>query len=401
MPALGADMDSGTVVEWRVGPGDVVHRGDIVAVVDTEKSDIEVEVFEDGVVDALLVGPGEEVPVGTPLARLRTTAEGSGPAPSPPPAPAPVAEAPVAPAPVGAARAQVATETPTAPPTHPTPSGRARVSPRARRRAAEEGMDLAAVTGTGPGGAVVSDDLEPLPPGSGSSAPPRPAPSDPAARRAALHRATGALVARSAREIPHYRLATTVDLRAATRWLEAANAARPVTDRLVPAAVLLRATALAARQVTGINGTYDGAYHPAGEVHLGVAVALRGGGLVAPVIHDAAALGVADLMAALRDLVARSRAGTLRSSEVAGATLTVTNLGDRGADEVHGLIHPPQVALVGFGRVRERPWAEDGMVGVRPTVRATLAADHRVTDGHDGSRFLDALDRLLQHPEDL
>jgi pyruvate dehydrogenase E2 component (dihydrolipoamide acetyltransferase) len=210
-------------------------------------------------------------------------------------------------------------------------------------------------------------------------------------------------MARSKREIPHYYVATTIDLAAALTWLRAANGARPPNERLLPAALLLKASALAAKAVPDLNGFWDDehGFRPSDEVHLGVAVSLRGGGLVAPAIHDADRLPLDDLMRALRDLVGRARAGTLRSSEMADPTITVTNLGDQGADEVTGVIYPPQVALVGFGRIAERPWARDGMLGVRPTVRATLAADHRASDGLVGARFLTTLDRLLQTPEEL
>jgi pyruvate dehydrogenase E2 component (dihydrolipoamide acetyltransferase) len=232
--------------------------------------------------------------------------------------------------------------------------------------------------------------------------PPTPAARATGDRAAAMRQAIGDLMARSKREIPHYYLARTVDLTAAVGWLATENAARPPAERLLPAALLLKATALAARRTPGVNGVHrDGAYTPADAVHLGVAISLRGGGLVAPAIHDADARTVDEVMAALRDLVERARAGRLRASEMADPTITVTNLGDQGADEVHGVIYPPQVALVGFGRVLERPWATAGMLGVRPTVRATLAADHRVTDGHEGSRFLAAVDALLQNPEEL
>jgi pyruvate dehydrogenase E2 component (dihydrolipoamide acetyltransferase) len=353
MPSLGADMDVGTILEWRVQPGDTVHRGDIVAVVDTEKSDIEVEVFEDGVVDELLVEVGREVSVGTPLARISSDVP-----------------------PVPAAAEHV------------------RASPRARRQAAERGVDLAGVQGSGPGGAVVADDM----------APTAAAPSPPRATRdrsAAMRQATGDLMARSKREIPHYYLATTIDLSHAMAWLAEQNERRPVTERLLPAALLLKATALAARAVPNINGFWDGGFQPASSVHLGVAISLRGGGLVAPAIHDADERSVDELMAALRDLVERARAGRMRASEMADPTLTVTNLGDQGAEEVLGVIYPPQVAIIGFGRLMERPWAVEGMVGVRPTVRATVAADHRVTDGHEGSRFLSMIERSLNAPEAL
>jgi pyruvate dehydrogenase E2 component (dihydrolipoamide acetyltransferase) len=283
-----------------------------------------------------------------------------------------------------------------------------RASPLARRRAAERDIDLAAVGGSGPGGAVVAADLEraavtgPPAPTPAAEAAPGPAATRRDDRRAAMRHAIGVLMARSAREIPHYHLATTIDLSAALRWLTAANERRPVSERLLPGALLLKATALAAREVPALNGFWvDDGFRPSAVVHLGVAVSLRGGGLVAPALHDADRLTLDELMAGLRDLVGRARAGRLRSSEMADPTLTVTNLGDQGVDEVHGVIYAPQVALIGFGKVAERPWASGGMLGVRPTVRATLAADHRASDGMVGARFLNALDRLLQTPEDL
>jgi pyruvate dehydrogenase E2 component (dihydrolipoamide acetyltransferase) len=221
-------------------------------------------------------------------------------------------------------------------------------------------------------------------------------------RAAAMRRAIGALMTRSKQTIPHYYLSTTIDLRRATRWLQAANAGRPVTRRLVPAALLLKAAALAGRDVPEVNGFYeDGVFRPGGSVHLGVAVALRTGGLVAPAIHDADALPLDDLMDRLRDVVTRARSGRLTRAEMSDPTITVTNLGDLGVESVFGVIYPPQVALVGFGRVVDQPFAENGLLGVRPAVTATLSADHRVSDGMRGGRFLDRIGELLQQPEDL
>ena len=223
-----------------------------------------------------------------------------------------------------------------------------------------------------------------------------------AERQAAVRRAVGASMARSKREIPHYYLASDIDMDRAVRWLDDRNASVPVTDRMLPAVLLLKATALALRETPDLNGFWEqDAFRPADGVHLGVAIALRGGGLVAPALHDTDHLTLTELMTGLRDLVARARAGRLRSSEASEPTITVTSLGDQGVDVVQPVIYPPQVAIVGFGRIRPRPWAAGGMLGVRPVVTATLAADHRVSDGHRGAVFLTALDRLLQAPEEL
>lgn len=440
MPSLGADMEFGTLVAWRVAPGVAVKRGDVVAEVETEKGVVEVEVFEPGVVEELLVARGTRVPVGAVMARLRggngeapTVAPGAAPTAAPPPPPAPVVTAP-SPAP-----------SPAPPPAAPARGVRA--SPAARRLAVERGIDLATLRGTGPDGAVTYVDVEragaPPAPASPPPVPPQPHRVSPAARHAAellgvdaeaipgsggrgvvtradveraagqatppqapderaaaMRRAIAAAMSRSNREIPHYYLSTDVDVGRALRWLEGANQARPVAERILPAALFLSAVARALREVPALNGFWiDDAFRPGGGVHLGVAIALRGGGLVAPAIHDADRLPLDALMRALRDLVQRARTGMLRSSELTDATITVTNLGDLGVRSVHGVIYPPQVALVGLGRVTERPWADQGMLGVRPVLTVTLAADHRASDGHRGGQLLTAIERILQTPE--
>jgi pyruvate dehydrogenase E2 component (dihydrolipoamide acetyltransferase) len=217
-----------------------------------------------------------------------------------------------------------------------------------------------------------------------------------------MRAAIATLMARSKREIPHYYLSTTVDLARATEWLHERNRTLSITERLVPAALLLKATALAATEVPEINGYWvDDGFQAASQVHLGVAVSLRGGGLVTPAILDAASLELDELMATMKDLVTRARGGRLRGREVTEGTLTVTNLGEQGVEAVFGVIYPPQVALVGFGRIAERPWAVDGLLGVRPLVTMTLSGDHRATDAMTGGRFLTAVDHHLQHPEEL
>jgi pyruvate dehydrogenase E2 component (dihydrolipoamide acetyltransferase) len=224
----------------------------------------------------------------------------------------------------------------------------------------------------------------------------------PAARAAGMRQAIGAAMARAKREIPHYYLAAELELSAAMAWLARTNERRPVAERLLPAVLLLKAVALAAREAPDMNGLFvEGSFRPSPAVHLGVAISLRRGGLVAPAIHDADRLPLPDLMRALTDLVARTRSGGLRSSELADSTLTVTSLGDLGVDAVHGIIYPPQVALVGFGRIAERPRAAAGRVEAVPTVVASLAGDHRVSDGLSGARFLAEVGRRLREPEGL
>jgi pyruvate dehydrogenase E2 component (dihydrolipoamide acetyltransferase) len=175
-----------------------------------------------------------------------------------------------------------------------------------------------------------------------------------------------------------------------------------MAERLLPAVLMVKAVALGLREVPELNGYWtDGAFRKGAGIHVGVAISLRGGGLVAPAIHDTDTLHLTALMRQLQELVARARAGSLKSSELSDPTITVTNLGEQGAESTFGIIHPPQVALVGFGRIVERPWVVGEKVEVRPLITATLSGDHRATDGHRGGQLLSAIDRLLQMPETL
>ena len=419
MPSLGADMDAGTITQWLVKPGDRVHRGDIVAVVDTDKADVDVEIFDDGVIDRILVPEGEKVPVGTPLAALtpapaavlRGSRPGRYPSPSPPRPPNP-------------SRSPNRFR-------HPARNHRRFPNPHRSHRGeprinVEEHSlrSCGASPGTSTSTSTPSRAAAPTAqsPGPTSKLPQRqarrskpqvrkclrrpnqssaPAPST-HERELAIRDAIARLMARSKREIPHYYLGTDIDFSRARNWLDEANAERPVADRLIPAVLLIKAVALATQDISGLNGFFvDDRYQAGDAVHVGVAISLRGGGLIAPAIHDTDQKNLDRLMADLRDLVARTRAGRLRSSEMSGPTITVTNLGDQGVRTVYGVIYPPQVALVGFGKITDRPWADQGMLGVRPTISTTLAADHRASDGHTGARFLAQIDRLLQEPETL
>ncbi len=384
MPSLGADMEAGTLVEWQKAPGDQVSRGDIIAVVETQKGAIEIEVFEDGVLDQTLVETGTKVPVGTPLALIRGPGEAAAPPEAAKPAVARKAEAP---APGTAPRHE-----PAAPP--PRAVGeRLRITPLARRFAAEKSLDetrLSAIRGTGPDGAITLRDLDAL----------GEAPAEPVAPITEMRAAIAAAMARSKREIPHYYLAQTVDLTRASGFLAASNADRAPEDRLLIGALFLHAVIRAARDYPEFNGHFtDGAFHPSAKIHAAMAVALRGGGLVAPAILDAGDFDLDALMARMRDTLGRVRAGRFRARELSEATITVTSLGERGVDALYGVIQPPQVAIVGFGSPAERPVIRDGKLIVALTATVTLSADHRVSDGHRGALFLRAIDRNLQEPE--
>ena len=407
MPTLGADMSAGTLVAWRKKPGERVSRGEIIAEVDTEKAAIDVEVFTSGILEKVLVQPGEKVPVGTVLAIIRE--EGVAPTATP----TQVEEQPKRPPakemkapPISPARAPMPTERAAEP-------VRLRISPAARQRALELGVDPSMVRGTGPGGAITLEDIkaaakamgyrreamegpiqEPIAPG------PSPIASAEAADRTARMRQTiAAAMARSKREIPHYYLSTTIDLGRAMTWLNEENLKRPVTDRLLYGVLLIKAVALALREVPELNTVWrEGQAVQSQAIHVGVAISLRQGGLVAPALHDTDRRNLWDLMRDFRDLVKRARAGSLRSSELSDPTITVTSLGEQGVETVFGVIYPPQVALVGFGKLVERPWVVSGHVLPRPVVTASLSADHRVSDGHRGALFLAAVERLLQEP---
>lgn len=379
MPSLGADMEAGVLSEWLIKPGDRVERGDVVAVVETQKGAIDIEIYLSGEVEKLLVPEGEKVPVGTALAVIRVPGEEAAPTAKPAVAGPPA----VKPQP-----------TPIAILASPPGQGRTRSSPAARKRAAELGLDLTALTGTGPGGVVTLADVE----GAGKASRPEAAFEG----QAAMRQAIAAAMARSKREIPHYYLGSSVDMSQALDWLQAYNEQRPVTERLLYAVLLVKAVALALREVPELNGFWrEGAFRASEDIHAGMAISLRGGGLVAPALLHADARSLEDLMAGFRDLVQRARTVSLRSSEMSAATVTISSLGERSVDSVFGIIYPPQVALVGFGRIGERPWSVAGRIVSRPLIQVSLAADHRASDGHRGAHFLNTVERLLREPEKL
>ncbi|UWQ27145.1 2-oxo acid dehydrogenase subunit E2 (plasmid) [Leisingera aquaemixtae] len=381
MPSLGSDMESGTLAEWLVAPGDTVARGDAVAVVETQKGAIEIECFEAGTVQELKAQPGQVLAVGAPMAVILAAGEA---APEPEAAPAPPPAAPAAPAPAPAA----------APPAVERAGvGAVRASPAARLRAAELGVDLGGLRGSGPGGAIVLADVEA---GGGGGT------GEPVSRLDEMRKAIAAAMTRAKQTIPHFYLSQTMDVQDAIDLLAVRNSEAPPEERILLGAVLLRAAALAAQKAETLNGHYtDGAFQPAAQVNPGLAVALRGGGLVAPALEDAPSMPLRETMAAMRDLVSRARAGRLTGSEMTRGTLTVSSLGGTGGEVMAGVIFPPQVALIGIGAPQLRPWVAGGRIVPRTVVTVTVAADHRVSGGRQAARFLSEFETLVSQPEAL
>lgn len=390
MPSLGADMEDGTLVEWRVKPGDKVQRGDIVADVDTQKGLIEIEVFDEGTVDQLVIKEGEKVPVGTIMALIIPEGES---------------------APVKAETEIKSEEKKTSEVEQKhikTPvteilsqsSDRIKISPLARKIAKDEGIDIATLKGTGPEGSITKNDIDRAVRIKGVSLKEVGEDKEELETKG-LRSAIASAMSRSNREIPHFYLEAKIDLSKALAWLKETNKKREVKDRLLAVVLLIKATAKAVEQVPEVNAYWENGLQVKEAINIGFAVSLRQGGVVIPAIHNAEQKSLAELMSVLTDLIPRARVLKLRSSELSESTITITNIGEGNVDKVYGVIYPPQVAIVGFGNIADEAWAENGSIGARPVIHVTLAADHRAIDGYLGSRFLTAIKDHLQNPEAL
>jgi pyruvate dehydrogenase E2 component (dihydrolipoamide acetyltransferase) len=385
MPSLGADMEDGTLVEWRKKPGDAVKRGDIIADIETQKGLIEIEVFDEGVIEKLLIKEGAKVPVGTVLALINPTGEAVE-----------LKEESLEEREI----AKVVKEEPLA----EVLLERVKISPLARKMAIANNIEVNQIRGTGPDGAITKQDVENFIARSKELPVEKPEATGKERSRAAsenIRRAIAAAMSKSNREIPHYYLEKKVSLRNAISWMQETNKRRSPRERLLPVALMIKAVARALRDVPALNAIWDNGLHLKNEVNIGLVVALRMGGVVVPCIPNADLKTVDGIMSALNDMIPRAKALNLRSSELSDSTITVTNLGEDSADKVFGIIYPPQVAIIGFGEISQQPFAENGMLGICPVICVTLAGDHRATDGLTGSRFLAALDKYLQNPEQL
>ncbi|MEX2564614.1 MAG: dihydrolipoamide acetyltransferase family protein [Cyclobacteriaceae bacterium] len=399
MPSLGADMEDGTLVEWRKKPGDQVERGDILADVDTQKGLIEIEVFEKGFIEKLLLEEGVKVPVGTTMAIIRPLGEETEEKniPSVKPSEGQKKSGEIA------AAAGIENE-----------ERRVKITPLAKRMALENKVDYAEIKGTGPEGAIVKNDIEKaidLPAGlpkeverpsekvNEASPEIRKETKTPPVR--AIRAAVAAAMGKSNREIPHYYLEKKIDMTNALAWLKEINSQRPAQKRLLSAALLIKSVAASLEEVPDLNSVWEDELVIKNEINIGFVISLRGGGIVVPSLKNADLKSIDEIMDWLNDIIPRTRSFNLRSSELSDSTVTITSLGEGGADKVFGIVYPPQVAIIGFGNIVEEPVAQNGMIGIHPMLCVTLAGDHRATDGLIGSRFLAAMNKHLQNPDAL
>lgn len=448
MPKLSEAMETGKLLRWLKQEGDRVSGGDIIAEIETDKADIELEAFGSGVLRKLLVAPGAAVPVGGLIAVIAepdddigalvggsapgapgAAARAEGPAPAAPvspalspaaaPAPAPVTAAPRAvPAPVtAAAAATVAPVSPViaAPATAVLPGGRLRVSPLARKLAQRAGVDLARVTGTGPSGRIIQRDIEAhlaVRPAGAPAASPRPVPATAAAAVPATARpgpdvedvaltSIRAAIARqmvqSKAPVPHFYITTEIAMERAVALREELQAL-PGAPKLTFTDLVVRACAVTLRQHPGVNASFHGdtiRRHRA--VHVGIAVAVEDG-LITPVLRDCDQKALFQIAGELRDLVERTRGRKLRQQEFSGATFSVSNLGMFPVDEFSAIINPPEGAILAVAAIADKPVVVDGRLAVGKRMRVTLSCDHRVMDGAMAARFLADLKATLEAP---
>ena len=395
MPSLGADMEDGTLVEWRVKSGDTVNRGDIIADVDTQKGLIEIEVFEEGTVDQLVVKEGEKVPVGTVMATIIPIGDKES---------ARKESLPVKAEPVVMQKAK--TQATTEPVKQPLKVGSTishdhlKISPLAKRMAEEKGIDLSIIKGSGPEGSIVKKDIE-LAAKTKVESHKEVSEEKKEIASQGIRAAIAMAMSRSNREIPHFYLETRIDMSQALEWLKETNKERVLKDRLLSAVLLIKATAKAVKEVPVVNAYWENGLQLKDAINIGFAVSLRKGGVVIPAIRDADQKSLAEIMTLLKDLIPRARVLKLRSSELSESTITLTNVGEGNVDKVFGVIYPPQVAIIGFGNIVEEAWVDNGAISARPVIHVTLAADHRAIDGYLGGRFLTALKNHLQNPATL
>ncbi|MCY1034421.1 pyruvate dehydrogenase complex dihydrolipoamide acetyltransferase [Corallococcus sp. BB11-1] len=413
MPSLSPTMKEGKIVKWLKKAGDKVSSGDAIAEVETDKSNLEVEAYDDGTLARIVVNEGDLATVGAPIAFLTpkgAKAGASAPAAAPA-APKAAPQAPAAAAPSATAGGQGGAPRREAAPTA-SGGGRLRASPLAKRIAQERGLDLSQVRGSGPLGRVVKRDVEQalgqgLTKAPAQAAPAKKAGAQPEARAfgtrpepqsvpmSSMRKVIGQRMSEVKPGVPHFYLTVEVEMEAAVKIREEAKA---LDVKVSVNDIIVKAAAIALRRSPKMNVSLQGdqVLHY-GTVDVGIAVAIEDG-LITPIIRDADLKGLQTISAESRDMAERARKRALKPAEYTGGSLTVSNLGMYGIDQFIAVINPPQSAILAVGAVAEKAVARDGQVVVRKVMTVTLSGDHRVIDGATGAEYLRELKGLLEHP---
>lgn len=408
MPKMGYDMETGKILRWLKAEGDTVTKGEPIAEIETDKIAIEIEAFASGILGKIGVPAGAEAPVGSPIGVILAVGEKAAALPKAkaitPKATAatPKATAPLPPVdrtPASLVRGAVATsEGP-----EPLAGERLKASPLARKVAEEKGVDLAGLTGSGPGGRIVRKDVEAAEPL--SSAPAAAGTTEPLAAGggktvalSAMRRAIARRMTESKAPVPHFYVAMAVDMGAAMALREQLNVGRAKEERISVNDLIVKACALALRANPSLNAVFkgDAIFYPE-EIAISVAVAIDDG-LIAPDIHQADTKGVGAIASEIRDKAQRAKAGKLTPDEYGRGTFTVSNLGMFGVENFTAIITLPQSAAIAVGAVQAVAVVKDGQVVAGQVMRFTVSADHRVTDGAGSARFAAEVRRLLENP---
>lgn len=415
MPQMGADMTEGTIVKWFKQVGDAVERGELLAEIETDKANVEIEAYESGTLIKLIAHEGEVVPVGEVIALLGAAGEAVPDVERKPPAqPAkrdiePEVKA-AGQAPAKAPSASTVVE----PAPEPVGNGRVRISPVARKIAVEAGFDYSSVRGTGPDGRILRKDVEAAIAARGASGgrqAPAPAPVPaPAARPATpaaagtpttlskMRQAIARRMSQSKAAAPHYYLTLDIDMTAALEFRSQINANATEEQRVSINDLIVKACAIALER----HPKFNAEFHETGlEMHERINVCIgvaMDDGLIAPAILDCQAKSLGRIAVEAKDLIARAKSGHLKADEYSDGTFTITNLGAYGVETLIGIINPPQAAILGVGSVMPQPLVKDDQVVVRQVMKVALSADHRVSDGAEGARFIKEIQALLEAP---
>ena len=415
MPQMGADMTEGTIVKWLKHDGDTVTRGEIIAEIETDKANVEIEAFEGGTFRATLAAEGDTIPVGGVIAIIAAPeddiskytsggppaanrAEASPPATD---APAPPVTPATPPGPVPAIPTARSSGPPPAPEPPASSATRIRISPVARNLAHEHNVNIAGIHGSGPDGRIIRSDVEAAIAAIAPARPPVPATNDerPATSQPSkMRRAIARRMSQSKREAPHYYLLADIDMTDALELRRQLNTTLAEGEHVSINDLIVRASALALQRHREFNATLADdriIVHDAQNVCIAIAMEE---GLIAPAILDAGAKTLVQIAADARDLANRAKTGALRPREITDGTFTVTNLGAYGIETLIGIIQPPQTAILGVGTVTSQPTVHDNAVVIRQRMKVALSADHRTTDGAQGAQFLSEIKRLLEQP---